>query len=214
VGTGAQMLICVNGMQQTMAGWAALLRRTKATGFRTVVFDFPNQGRTSRPNRKASLTIEQQIQVLAAIVEHVSPGTPVALMGGSWGALLAAAYASMHPDRVSRLLLCSFHTRPNVKVREIARRGRSLIEEGRYDALATLFLREFGNRIPQPLRDAMMLTGDADLDAMFDLRRIKAETVVINGELDPLIDHSAVADTYFRFLNAQEDQPARLSARA
>lgn len=222
-GAGSQVLICVNGMQQTMAGWAAVLKRMAATDYRTVVFDFPNQGRAITSSAEASLTPLQQVQILAAVVDGVSPRTPVALLGGSWGALLAAAYAALFPDRVTKLLLCAFHTRPSARVRDIASRGRTLIDEGRADEVATLFLDEFANRMPPSLQGALrtqfrklrpgqirqmydqglLLMGDGDLDAMVDLRQITAETLVVNGELDPLIDHTQVEEVVRRLRAAR-----------
>src|SRR6185436_6201705 len=96
----APILICVNGMQQTMAMWRSVLKRMSATGYRTVLFDFPNQGRAAELNQHlggSSLSVEQQVEVLHAVVEHVAPEQQVALIGGSWGALVAAAFASAHP---------------------------------------------------------------------------------------------------------------------
>jgi len=46
-GSGPQVLVCVNGMQQTMAMWRSVLKRMTAAGYRTVLFDFPNQGRAA-----------------------------------------------------------------------------------------------------------------------------------------------------------------------
>ena len=112
-----------------------------------VLFDFPNQGRAAELNRHlvtSSLSVPQQVEVLAAVADHVSPRQPVALLGGSWGALIAAAYAAAHPGRVSRLVLGSFQTRPNEKLRQVARDGRALVEAGRGAELGELFVAEFG----------------------------------------------------------------------
>jgi pimeloyl-ACP methyl ester carboxylesterase len=48
VGEGTHLLICVNGMQQTMASWRSLVPRfTAHARYRVALFDFPNQGRYS-----------------------------------------------------------------------------------------------------------------------------------------------------------------------
>jgi pimeloyl-ACP methyl ester carboxylesterase len=145
-GSGPRTLICVNGMQQTMAAWRALVKRMAPTGYRTVLFDFPNQGRAVSMSGDGSVTLRQQVEVLHAVATHVS-AAPVALIGGSWGALVAAAYAATYPSRVSHLVLGSFQTRANAKLQDVARRGRALIEQGRIDNLATLFVSEFGDRM-------------------------------------------------------------------
>ena len=207
-GSGPRALICVNGMQQTMAAWRAIVKRMAPTRYRTVLFDFPNQGRAASTNGDASVTLRQQVEVLHAVATHVSATAPVALIGGSWGALVAAAYAATYPVRVSHLVLGSFQTRASAKLRDVARRGRALVEQGRIDDLATLFVTEFGDRMsavrqralrtqfralrPEQVRQMydqafMLLSGD-DLGAMVDLSRISARTLIVNGEADPLID--------------------------
>jgi pimeloyl-ACP methyl ester carboxylesterase len=105
-------------------------------------------------------------------------------------------------------VLGSFQTRASAKLRDVARRGRALVEQGRIDDLATLFITEFGDRMsharqsairtqfralrPEQLRQmydqALMLLSGDDLGSMVDLSRISARTLIVNGEADPLID--------------------------
>ena len=212
-GSGERVLICVNGMQQTMAVWRSLLKRTVAAGFRTVLFDFPHQGRAVGRNGGEVLTLQQQVDVLAGVVDHVVPFERVALIGGSWGSLVAAAYAATHPNRVSRMVLGSFQTRPSAALREVAHRGRSLIAQGCLDDLARLFISEFGDGIPPVRREqicrqfrslqpeqmqqmsdqGLQLERGDDFEAHFDLGRITAPTLLVNGDLDPLIDRDNTA---------------------
>jgi pimeloyl-ACP methyl ester carboxylesterase len=222
--TEPPVLICVNGMQQTMAMWRSVLKRMAGTGYRTVLFDFPNQGRAAELNRHvtSSLSVPQQVEILAAVADHVSPRQPVALLGGSWGALIAAAYAAAHPGRVSRLVLGSFQTRPNEKLRQVARDGRALVEAGRGAELGELFVAEFGagmdavrqNAIEAQLRtlgpeqyrqmydQAKLLVDDFDFESMVDLQRIDARTLIVNGEADPIVDCTKTPRTAARFRSA------------
>ena len=220
--TEAPVLICVNGMQQTMAMWRSVLKRMAGTCYRTVLFDFPNQGRAAELNRHlmtSSLSVHQQVDVLAAVADHVSPGRPVALLGGSWGALIAAAYAAAHPCRVSRLVLGSFQTRPNEKLRQVARDGRALVEAGRGAELGELFVAEFGGGMdavrqsaieaqlrtlgPEQYRQmydqAKLLVDNVDIESMVDLQRIDAQTLIVNGETDPIVDWTTTPRTAARF---------------
>jgi pimeloyl-ACP methyl ester carboxylesterase len=155
----------------------------------------------------ASVSLQEQVDVLRAVAAHVS-AAPVALIGGSWGALVAAAYAATYPTLVSHLVLGSFQTRASAKLRDVARRGRALVEQGRLDDLAILFISEFGDRMsperqsairtqfralrPEQTRQmydqAFMLLSGNDLGSMVDLSRISARTLIVNGEADPLID--------------------------
>jgi pimeloyl-ACP methyl ester carboxylesterase len=49
------------------------------------------------------LTVAQHIDDLAAMISHEIPGEKPALVGESWGAMLALAFTSMYPDRISAL---------------------------------------------------------------------------------------------------------------
>jgi pimeloyl-ACP methyl ester carboxylesterase len=224
-GTGPSVLICVNGMQQTMAMWRSVLKRMAGTGYRTVLFDFPNQGRAAELNRHlmtSSLSVSQQVEVLSAVADHVSPGQPAALLGGSWGALIAAAFASAHPCRVSRMVLGSFQTRPNEKLRQVAREGRALVEAGRGAELGELFVAEFGagmdtvrqSAIEEQLRSlgpeqyrqmydqAKLLVDNVDFASMVNLERIVARTLIVNGERDPIVDWVSTPHTAACFRSA------------
>jgi pimeloyl-ACP methyl ester carboxylesterase len=221
----APILICVNGMQQTMAMWRSVLKRMAGTGYRTVLFDFPNQGRAAELNRHlmtSSMSVSEQVGVLAAVADHVSPGRPVALLGGSWGALIAAAYAAAYASRVSRLVLGSFQTRPNEKLRQVAREGRALVEAGRGAELGELFVAEFGGGMDAVRRSAIeaqlrtlgpeqyrqmydqakLLVDNVDVESMVDLQRIDARTLIVNGEADPIVDCTTTPRTAARFRSA------------
>ena len=50
-------------------------------------------------------TIEEGVQDLAAVIDTLSPGTKVLLVGHSYGGLLATEYSRMHPERVQGLVL-------------------------------------------------------------------------------------------------------------
>jgi pimeloyl-ACP methyl ester carboxylesterase len=168
------------------------------------------------------LTLEDQVAVLDLVVRHVSDARPVALLGGSWGALVSAAYAATHPHRVSKLVLGGFQTRPTAKVQDVARRGRLLVEQGRGPELAALFVSEFGSGIDAPQRAAIetqfrnlrpeqfrqmydsarLLVEQRDFETIVDLRRVAAHTLIVNGEVDPLVDASQTAATAARFPSA------------
>ncbi|MBN1436680.1 MAG: alpha/beta hydrolase [Sedimentisphaerales bacterium] len=51
------------------------------------------------------LTVAQHIADLHEVILHYCPNDPPALVGHSWGAMLALAYASAHPDSVASLAL-------------------------------------------------------------------------------------------------------------
>ncbi|WP_165968849.1 alpha/beta fold hydrolase [Actinomadura sp. KC06] len=76
-----------------------------AEHFTIVRYDSPGRGLSDR-DALPSADPDDEIAVLAAVVDEVA-GTndQVALLGGSSGGCVAAAYAAMCPDRVERLVL-------------------------------------------------------------------------------------------------------------
>lgn len=58
-----------------------------------------------RMSSDVPLTVAQHIEDLANMIAEEIPGETPALVGESWGAMLALAFASAHPERVSALAL-------------------------------------------------------------------------------------------------------------
>ncbi len=58
-----------------------------------------------RMSSDTPLTVAQHIEDVANVIAHEIPGESPALVGESWGAMLALAFTSEHPDRVSALVL-------------------------------------------------------------------------------------------------------------
>ena len=220
---GSQLLVCVNGMQQTMASWRSVVRRfTAERRYSVALFDFPNQGRGRCMFGEPQVSVVEQVRVLESVVDVLSPGAPVALLGGSWGAVVAAAYAARRAPRVTRMVLGSFQARANERLRAVARLGRSLVESGRSAELGELFITTFGMHLPpqrqqriaaqfatlrpeqfqQMYEHAERLVNADDLDGIADLRRIGAATLIVNGAADPIVD-AADADTVQRIPRAE-----------
>ena len=129
-------------------------------------------------------------------------------MGGSWGAVVAAAIAATHPWRVHQMLLGSFRTAANPVLLEMSRAARQYIEEGQAERLADLFVEGFGAGLSeakkaqirrqigglpreqaQHLHSLTLLCADgADIGRHVDLGRIRARTLILNGANDPIVD--------------------------
>jgi pimeloyl-ACP methyl ester carboxylesterase len=223
-GSGPHSVVCVNGMQQTMAAWRSLVKRfIREPRYRVVLFDFPNQGRAIVRSGTGEVGLMEQVEVLHAVVAHVSGERPVDLLGGSWGALVAAAFAATSPRWVRRMVLGSFQARANRRLRELARRGRALVEAGKGSELADLFIRAFGSGMSQAHQAAVraqfcrlprerlwqmheqgtLLLSATDLGTLVDLQRITAETLIVNGASDAIVDASDVEGTVDRIPGAE-----------
>jgi pimeloyl-ACP methyl ester carboxylesterase len=73
-----------------------------AARYTIVRYDHSGVGLSGRT--RVDFSFDREVDELRAVVEHVADG-PVALIGGSFGAPVATAYAARYPQRVSRLVL-------------------------------------------------------------------------------------------------------------
>jgi proline iminopeptidase len=74
-----------------------------ADSFRLVYYDQRGRGRSADGVRAEDVTIGSELEDLDAIRRHLGLET-IAVLGHSWGGLLAMAYAGRRPERVSQLI--------------------------------------------------------------------------------------------------------------
>jgi len=126
-----------------VAGYLAALAVGLAASFRVLE---PLQ----RGSGEARLTVARHVADLHAVLQARCRGQRVALVGHSWGAMLALAYAAAHPDpqRPIVLVACgTFDVRSRNRLREIL--------EQRTDAALRGRLERVGARVADP--DARLL---------------------------------------------------------
>lgn len=100
------------------------------------------------------LTVATHISDLHEVIRHFSPGSAPALIGSSWGAMLALAYAAAHPDSAGPLILVgcgTFDLTARAQLHETLRRRL----KGTAEALAPVYSYD-------PVPDA---SGDEQVDA-------------------------------------------------
>lgn len=101
--TAAPVLIVLHGGPgadyRYLLGLAALSDR-----FRVVFYDQRGTGLSPRVP-SGEITVAGFIADLDAFVDHFGQGRPVHLLGHSWGAMLASAYAGANPAKVGKLVL-------------------------------------------------------------------------------------------------------------
>ncbi len=75
-----------------------------AKDYRVVFYDQLGSGLSQRVPA-SQITVKSFVADLDAVIQHFSPKLPVHIVGHSWGAMLASAYAGAHPDKVDRMVL-------------------------------------------------------------------------------------------------------------
>ncbi len=129
-------------------GYMAPVARGLANSFRVLE---PLQ----RGSGREALTVLRHVMDLDELVETRCKGARPALVGSSWGAMLALAYAAVHPDRVGALVLIGCGTFDP----EARDHMRAILEERMDESL-----RRRLERLPEEFSDA-----DERLGVMADL---------------------------------------------
>jgi pimeloyl-ACP methyl ester carboxylesterase len=205
-GDHPNVLLCISGVLQTMAVWRSITRRF-APHFRVIIFDMPGVGRSKIVSGSAHVTVEEQLDIVHALVEHASPAE-LTLAGSSWGTAIAAGYAARNPDAVRQLVLSSFGMKPNAEMERVVAHAEELYATRNYAAGADLIIRMFGQQIgptyKRQITSQFASLSDASasvfhehcrniltlghLQDTVDLSRIRARTLIVNGSEDRIID--------------------------
>jgi 2-succinyl-6-hydroxy-2,4-cyclohexadiene-1-carboxylate synthase len=199
-------LICLNGIQQSMAMWQGFVTRF-ARDYRIILFNFPGQGKGRSLSGPVRPSLAEEVDILSQVMKATYVNHDVSLCTASWGGIVALAYAVKHPQAVKRLLLGSIGTRPNQKMIETIQRGRALDLKDRAQ-IADLIIDSFGQKLPEPVKQRIAVQFrsiskenlqsfcDHGLNVIsvqkfsdhIDLKKVSVETVLIRGEEDTIVD--------------------------
>ncbi|MFK7829296.1 MAG: alpha/beta fold hydrolase [Congregibacter sp.] len=206
-GDSPRVLLCVSGILQTMAVWRAVAKRF-SPDFTVVVFDMPGVGRSEILSGEAHVTVQEQLEIVHALVQRIAPLGDLTLAGSSWGTAIAAGYAAQRPDAVQQLVLSSFGMKPNGEMENLIEHAQTLYDARNYAAGADLIIRMFGQQIgatyKRQIESQFANLSDANADAfhahcrnilklgnlqdLIDLSQISARTLIVNGSEDQIID--------------------------
>lgn len=103
VGQGSPILVLHGGPDLDHAYLLPELDRWR-DGYRLIYYDQRGRGRSAEGVRSEDVTLESEIRDLDEVRRHFGLET-AALLGHSWGAVLALEYALRHPTRISHLIL-------------------------------------------------------------------------------------------------------------
>lgn len=121
-GTAGEMVVCVHGFPDDASTFDALAAALVTAGHRVAAVNL--RGYAPSP-RDGSLEMGDLVADLIAVVDELSPGVPVSLVGHDFGAQLAYPALARHPERFRRaVLLAGAH--PGVVQRKARRSPRQL----------------------------------------------------------------------------------------
>jgi pimeloyl-ACP methyl ester carboxylesterase len=215
-GAGSPSLVFLNGVQQSMAMWHSFVRRF-SHNYRIVLFDFPNQGGGRILEGSSNLSLEEQVDILTAVIDATCSEDHPNVCAASWGGVVALAYAVKYPQRLSSLILASIGTKANQKMTEMISKGletpgidrlqvaESIIENFGRDLPAAMKKRIVGQfqRMDRETFEAFFQHGSTvlsvrELGAVVDVGKVQCKTIIVYGENDAIVDVSDV-----RFLASQ-----------
>ncbi|MBV8211957.1 MAG: alpha/beta fold hydrolase [Verrucomicrobia bacterium] len=186
--------------------------------FRVLVYDLPGHGESDPPIGQDSF--DDFANDLAALLDHagISQAT---LVGLSIGGMIAQHFASLYPDRLQGLVLCSTGCQTNEAGKKIFGDRIAQVNEGGIEtqvesSISRWFTPQFVSDAPATIEwvkwmyrktsPAGLINGCRaiqELDTLDRLSSITAPTLVVPGEFDPAFPESASRIIQSRIKNAQ-----------
>jgi len=199
-------IVCINGVQQSMAMWHSFVSRF-SRDYRILLFDYPNQGKARFVSGPKQLTLDEQVDILLAVMDKAGVNPDVTMCAASWGGVVAVAFASKYNSRVKRLILASLGTKPNKNMVETIKKGSGIDINDR-NHMAEILIKSFGDNLPEKIKQkianqfrtmkeedvrtfyehGLFVISSKNLNELVNLKNIKAKTILINGEKDTIID--------------------------
>lgn len=198
--------IFINGVQQSMAMWQSFVARFSPY-YRIILFDFPNQGKARIHSGSSQVSLDEQVEILLSVMNEAGFSEDGTVCAASWGGVIATALAARYPDKVKRMILASLGTKPNQKMIETIRHGASMSMDNR-EQMAKALIKSFGEALPEQMKKGIInqfrimkkeslqafyehglfVISSDQLSKVVNLRKIKAKTILINGENDTIVD--------------------------
>lgn len=205
-GEGAETLVCINGIQQSMAIWSDFVQRF-AHKYQILLFDFPHQGKGKVLSGPQDVSLDEQVAILDQLLLVTGVKGKPTLCSASWGGVIAASFTVRYPKRINKLILSGIGTKPNPKMVEVISKGSKLPMENRLEIAKTL-IDGFGRDLPEKVKNSiigqfermdrealsafyhhgMFILSCDSLDKVIDLKSIDCKTILLRGENDVIID--------------------------
>jgi pimeloyl-ACP methyl ester carboxylesterase/GNAT superfamily N-acetyltransferase len=102
---GTPLVVLIHGYSAPSYVWEGVANHLQRAGLSTLTYDLYGHGLSDRP--RVDYTRELFAQQLRELLDKLQPSQRVHLVGWSMGAMVAAAYALEHPERVASVTMVS-----------------------------------------------------------------------------------------------------------
>jgi len=220
-GGGGSTLVFINGIQQSMAMWHSFVRRF-GQSYRIVLFDSPSQGNSRILAGSPIVTVDEQVEILHAVIKTTSGADLPTICSASWGGVVGLAYAVRHPDQLKSLILASMGMRANQKMIELISRGTAMPGKDGL-AVAETLIETVGQGLPVAMKNrilgqfrrmsseaieafsqhGLMVISVHNLTEVIDVGKVQCKTILLHGENDAIIDEEDVRSLVARIPHAE-----------
>jgi len=204
-GNGGPHLVCLNGVQQSMAMWHSFIRRF-APHYLIVLFNFPGQGKGHVLYGSTKASLEEEVEIMHEVIKATDVND-ITFCTASWGGVVAMIYAERYPHMVKRLILGSLTTRANKHMLETIQSGTRIDTNDR-GKIADNLINSIGQKLPEVIKrriirqfatmseeqlraffeHGLFVTGEKNLKDVVNFNEIQADTILLNGKNDTIID--------------------------
>lgn len=198
-------IVCLNGAQQSMAMWYSFLQRF-GDSYRITLFDFPHQGRAKVDHGSCCVTLDEQVEIMQTVVAHLGIKSAT-ICSASWGGVIALLFALHFPELTRMLILASFGTKPNARMKKTIIEGVNTKLQDR-QKMAEVLIKSFGDSLPEMIKKQIVaqfknmseerirafsehglsVIFHDSLDKIVPLSKIDKRTIILYGEEDKIID--------------------------
>jgi pimeloyl-ACP methyl ester carboxylesterase len=104
-----ELIVALHGFPQNRQVWDRITPQLNAAGYRTLAPDQRGYSPRARPTGRRAYAQSELVADVLALIDASSPtkATKVHLVGHDWGAFVAWAFASRHPERLRTLTAVS-----------------------------------------------------------------------------------------------------------
>jgi homoserine O-acetyltransferase/O-succinyltransferase len=132
-GISANRHVCGNGVDPSPGWWEAVAGRGRAldtTRYQLVGCDFLDGGRGPDGRPEHIVSTHDQADAIAAVLDEIGIERVHALVGASYGGMVALAFAERYPDRLDRLVVIGAGHQPHPMTTALRVVQRRIVELG------------------------------------------------------------------------------------